>query len=316
MIVFIILTTLGMLYDRYSKKYFPDEELDKYDLVRKYLLNEDVDLKKPIIWIHTKHKLNSRNWLSFYSRNSKDLNMPYKGLCIESIVKHCGNSFNICLLDDSSFSKLLPGWSISLEELSDPVKDNIRNLALLNVLYTYGGVIMPNSTIVLKDIKPLYDESMSRHHFSVGELVNRNSSSVQKRFFPNKNFIFAKKECPSVKKLIQVIEINISKDYTSNFKFEGELNRHVNQLLSDNMGTLICGKKLGTKDKENNVVLIDHLMMDSNIDFCDCNLYCICIPDDELCKRNKYQWFIRSNKQQILQANTQISKYLLISLGK
>ena len=40
------------------------------------------------------------------------------------------------------------------------------------------------------------------------------------------------------------------------------------------------------------------------------------IPDKELNKRTKYQWFIRSNKQQILEANTQISKYLLISLGK
>ena len=29
-----------MLYDRYSKKFYADEESDKYHLVRKYLLNE------------------------------------------------------------------------------------------------------------------------------------------------------------------------------------------------------------------------------------------------------------------------------------
>ena len=39
--IFIILTTIGILYDRYIKKFFPDEELGKHDLVRKYLLNED-----------------------------------------------------------------------------------------------------------------------------------------------------------------------------------------------------------------------------------------------------------------------------------
>ena len=35
-----IITAIGILYKRYEAKYFPDEELDKYSLVRKYLLNE------------------------------------------------------------------------------------------------------------------------------------------------------------------------------------------------------------------------------------------------------------------------------------
>ena len=38
--IFILLTAIGILYKRYEAKYFPDEELDKYSLVRKYLLNE------------------------------------------------------------------------------------------------------------------------------------------------------------------------------------------------------------------------------------------------------------------------------------
>ena len=42
--IFIILTTIGILYDRYVKKFFPDEELDKHNLVRKYLLNEGESL--------------------------------------------------------------------------------------------------------------------------------------------------------------------------------------------------------------------------------------------------------------------------------
>ena len=51
--IFIILTTIGILYDRYVKKFFPDEELDKHNLVRKYLLNEGESLTgKPILWLH------------------------------------------------------------------------------------------------------------------------------------------------------------------------------------------------------------------------------------------------------------------------
>jgi len=43
-LVFIAVTAIGMLYDRYSRKFYPDEELDKYNLVRKYLLNESDSL--------------------------------------------------------------------------------------------------------------------------------------------------------------------------------------------------------------------------------------------------------------------------------
>ena len=32
-LVFIAVTAIGMLYDRYSKKFYADEELDKYHLV-------------------------------------------------------------------------------------------------------------------------------------------------------------------------------------------------------------------------------------------------------------------------------------------
>ena len=314
--MFIILTTIGMLYDRYSKKYFPDEELDKYDLVRKHLLNEESDVNKPILWVHTEHNINSKHWQSFYSRNSKNLNCPYKKVCIETIVKHCGDSFNVCLIDDSSINKLLPKWSIILDDLSDPIKENIRHLALLKILYKYGGVLIPNTTIVLKNLKSLYNEKIKETDFCVGELVNRNATSVYSRFFMNKKVMFSRKDSPTVKKLIEHLEIIISKDYTSDSKFNGELDRFIYELVSKKNGTVICGKKLGTKDKENNVVLIDHLMMNSNIDFCDCNLYCICIPGEELTKRTKYQWFTRLNKQQILESNTQISKYILISLHK
>ena len=97
--MFIILTTVGILYDRYAKKFFPDEELGKHNLVRKYLLNESDSLDgKPFLWIHTKHKINARQWQSFNSRNSKRLNQPYKDLCVESILNHCSDSFKICLI--------------------------------------------------------------------------------------------------------------------------------------------------------------------------------------------------------------------------
>ena len=72
---FVILTVLGVLYERYKIKYQPDEELSKYDLIKKYLLNGSDNLGgKPILWIHATHEINARNWSSFYSRNNINLN--------------------------------------------------------------------------------------------------------------------------------------------------------------------------------------------------------------------------------------------------
>ena len=68
-LIFILLTAIGILYKRYEAKYFPDEELDKYNLVRKYLLNESESMTgKGNIMDSYKHEINSRNWPSFGSR--------------------------------------------------------------------------------------------------------------------------------------------------------------------------------------------------------------------------------------------------------
>ena len=78
---------------------------------------------------------NSRLWSSFYSRTSHELNQPYLHLTIKSIIEKCGESFNICLIDDQSFEKIIPGWTINLDNLASPIKNHIRQLALARMLY-------------------------------------------------------------------------------------------------------------------------------------------------------------------------------------
>ena len=160
---FIAVTAIGMLYDRYSKKFYPDEELDKYNLVRKYLLNESgTETSNPFIWIHTKHKINARNWASFYSRTNNNLNQPYINMCVETIIKWCGDSFNICLINDETYEKLLPSWSINLDKLPEPIRSRTRTLGSMKLLCKYGGVIMPNSILMLHDFMPIHKEYLGR----------------------------------------------------------------------------------------------------------------------------------------------------------
>ena len=67
--------------------------------------------------------------------------------------------------------------------------------------------------------------------------------------------------------------------------------------------------------KENNVILVDHLLEESSLNLCMCSLYCIIIPDEDILSRTKYQWFARLSPKQVFEANTQISKFMIISHG-
>jgi hypothetical protein len=308
-LVFIAVTAIGMLYDKYNRKFYPDEELNKYKLVKKYLLNEGSE-DRPFLWIHTTHDINARDWASFNSRNTKQSNQPYKDLCVETLVKQCGDSFKICLIDDGSFEKLIPDWSIRMDGLSDPIKNRVRILGLTKLLYTYGGMLVPNSTISVKDLKPLYN--VSNNKMFSGELINRSDSNDYSRFSPSHKIMGCVKNCRAMKLLSEYLEILISTDNTDQSNFEGNVNRYLRKLINEDKCSLICGKSLGTKNKSNEPILIDNWLEESPVDLG--SVYCIILPDDEILKRTKYQWFARLSHLQVLEANTQASKYLIISI--
>jgi len=175
-ILFLILIVLGILYKIYEDKRIKEEDSDIHEAIQKYLL-DDVTLgksKKPILWIHVPYEYNSRNWSSFGSRSSFDLNQPYLYLTVRSIIKHCDDSFTICIIDDTSFKKLIPEWKINMNQLSDPILSNVRMLGMMRLLYIYGGMICPISFVCLKNLNELYSKGTRNDKMFVCELVDRN----------------------------------------------------------------------------------------------------------------------------------------------
>ena len=108
-ILFLILIVLGFLYRRFEDKRIREEKDENYAAIQNYLL-DDVTLaksKKPILWIHVPYEYNSRNWLSFGSRSSFNLNQPYLYLTVKSIINQCDNSFTICIFESIKHSFML-----------------------------------------------------------------------------------------------------------------------------------------------------------------------------------------------------------------
>ena len=177
-------------------KNFFEEKNNDYELIQKYLLNDDSHLEgvksKPKIWIHTKYEINARKWKDFYSRNTTDLNQPYIHLTIKTIIDHCADDFNICLIDDETFSKIIPNWDIDLPRVTEPIKSNMREFALTQLLYIYGGMIVPNTFLCTKNLKSLYYNGINGNKPFICENINHTcnllKSKKRKTFVPDTFF--------------------------------------------------------------------------------------------------------------------------------
>jgi hypothetical protein len=309
----IVSVGLGILYDRYKLHQQTEDNMDSYDIVQKFLLNDSgLATNKPIIWIHNTYDINARDWISFYSRNSTDLNQPYLMLSIKSIVDNNGADCNICLIDDNSFSKLIPGWAIDLSLVADPVKTKIRQLALAKLLFYYGGFLVPSSFICFQPLKPIYKVLTNDDKMFVGELVDRNSTSQFVDYFANTKFMGCNKECEMMKKYSSYLETLISSDYTSESDFLGAYGRWCNEMFNHGEINMIPAAMLGAKDSKGNVIGLERLINNSFVELSK-NAIGLYIPADEILKRTAYQWFARLSAKQALSSDTMIGKYLLLS---
>lgn len=309
----LIVFSIGFLYDRYKIKLDNQEQRENTQIIEKYLLeNQILENEKPILWIHFDYHINSRNWLNFMSRNSEELNQPYKYLTVQSIIKHSSDDFNICLIDDNSFHKLIPGWSIDMNKLSEPVKSHIRSLGIMKLLYYYGGFHVPSSYLALDNINKLYKEGLQKKDCFILEGLNNNSSSIYTSFFPTHHFMGCRKHSIVMKEIIQYLEKLNSIDYTTEQDFLGQIDRFCYKLVQENKMVCINGVKIGVKDKKRNPVLIDDLIQTSYISFVD-SLQGILIPDKDILKRTKYQWFTRLSLEQIYKSNIILAKYMILA---
>ena len=317
MLAVIVLVILSHYYNLHKKKE-GSRKLDKLDLIQEYLLNgQSVNSQKPILWIHNAYKINARNWESFKSRNTKDLNQPYLYLCIKSIIKHCANSFNVVLIDDNSFRKLLPDWKISMNILTKPIDSHMRNYALGKLLYYYGGMIVPCSTIAIQDFKPIYDRGVSNHGCFTVEKLNRTSASTYKQYFPTMKIMGCNRKNKIIKQMVQYLEVLAfdGRTTTNEDDFTGEIDRWLYQKTATKQMTLIDGKSFCIKKISVKTIYINDLISKNFIEFDKRFFVDVYIPAEELLKRTNYQWFARLSERQALSADTAISRQLLISLG-
>jgi len=304
------------------KSSFDTTDKDEYELIRKYLLNDNplYGYDRPKLWIHSKYEYNARVWKSFGSRTSTDLNQPYIHLTVKTIINHCGNDFNVCLIDDDSFSRLIPKWSVKISGLAEPFKSHQRELAMTQLMYIYGGMFVPNSFICMRNLMPFYLDGIQGDRPFVCEMVNRFSNKLldakQRTFTANPGFMGAPKRSGEIKAMVQYLkERNISPHFSNEPDFAGYTSFWCNSEIAMGKMNMVDGITIGIKTTKGKPILLEDLMEENELAICPMRNYGIYIPADELLKRFKYQWFAVMSSDELLKTNMIVTKYLRTALS-
>ena len=310
-IYFLLFFTFNHFFSKYTTKFEMDEERKNYKLIEKYLLNDSslANSKKPIIWIHNAYERNSKKWNDFSSRGGENLNEPYKTLCIKSIIKKCGKSFNVCLINDKSFNKLIPGWSTELSKIASPIKENIRKLACYKLLYHYGGILVPNSFFCFNDLNNVF-KNMNKDNYCFSFEKKCKHAFSENKLCANSYFIGSSKNNKVIDDLIRYQEIKSSSDHSFESNFKGGIEDEVMKHITNNKMKLLSGKLIGIKDNDEKFISIDQLLSEDYININE-TILGIYIPSDELNSRTKINWFTRMSIEQILESDMIISKHML-----
>ena len=77
---------------------------------------------------------------------------------------------------------------------------------------------------------------------------------------------------------------------------------------------LIEGIEIGTKTIDDKQIILDDLMSNHYLDLYK-GTYGILIPSNELLNRLNFGWFVRMSPKQVLESDTIIGNYLLLSVG-
>jgi len=297
-------------------------ESGENELIRKYLLNDSplYGYNRPKLWVHTTYEYNARKWKSFGGRSSTDLNQPYIHLTVRSIVKHCGNDFNVCLIDDESFNQLIPNWTVNVSELPEPIRQSYRDLAMCELLYIYGGMVVPNTFVCLRNLAPLFHSGIENQIPFVCEMPNKFETLIRgqkwNRFTSNIRFMGAPKRSPIIREMAEYLKIRTDHGHASSEPdFFGYTSKWVNHEVMREKIRLVDGIHIGVKTINNMEVLVENLLETEPIKFCPKKTYGVLIPGDEILKRSCYQWFAVLPTEDLLKTDMAIVQYMLASLA-
>jgi hypothetical protein len=238
---------------------------------------------------------------------------------VKTIINQCGDDFNVCLIDDESFSRLIPGWDIDITKIAEPMKSRYRELAFIELLYIYGGFVVPNSFVCSKNLLDIYTEGTHGNRPFVLETLNRTCDNINSKnaplFVPGTQMMGCIKRDPMIRELADYLKIrNQNPHFTAEPEFCGYTSTWLSGKVKRGLINIISGDAIGIKTLEGKPIRLEELAEENYLEICPKRTVGILIPGEDALTRTKYNWLATISSEELLRSNMIITKYLTAAL--
>jgi hypothetical protein len=286
---------------------------DKYDPLADVRLlfgtperdSPEVRRRQPKMWIHVAHDRNARIWQSFGSPSSRELNQAYITLCIASIVGHCGADFDIMMVDDTTFAKLIPDWPHGdMSSEIQPRANRLREIAMATLVYLNGGIIMPNTFVCAQPMLPVYEDYLA----STEMFISKDPERPRRGREEDAYILGAKKSAPALLEFIEYMRKSVHDDVA---RSEFEQRRRVTGWIASQIGVgrVAVLRGIGQHDAKGRDISVDRLFDDAPIALPQEN-YGLLLPGREILARRKFGWFAYLSEDDLLTRKFFVTRYL------
>lgn len=293
-VLFIVLF-LFLNYNYYKQKrrdFIEERKKDELQL-EDFFYHPDIltRSKRRKIWIYIPLEKNSRNWESFGSRTSTHMNLSLMNLCIKSIIDWCAQTYDIVLFTDQDISEILKS-KLDLSTFSGDVLEKQRELYILEILYEYGGILLPPTLYMRNTIKK---QDVTDRWFVCDIFNTRHESSAT--HIPSAVITGSPPKDHQLRKYIDYLAQDHKEEYTTNY-------------FKSHSIFVLDGSIFGMKNKLNEPIKLDDLMSNKKLKLPEYNIG-LYMPYSELMERNLYKWYCKMSEQQVLETHCAFSYYML-----
>jgi hypothetical protein len=289
----VLFLFLNYNYYKQKKRELLEKQKSEEQNLEDFFYHSDIlkNSKRRKIWIHIPLERNSRQWSSFGSRSSTQVNLSIMNLCIKSILDWCAQTYDIILFTDQDISEILKS-KLDLSTFSGDVLEKQRELYILEILYEYGGILLPPTLYLRNNFKT---QDVVDRWFVTDQFNTQHVSSST--HMPSAVITGAPAKDAHLREYIDYLAKDNKEEYTTNY-------------FKTHSIFVLDGSLFGMKNKHNEPITLDDLMSNKKLKLPEMNVG-LYMPYRELLDRNLYKWYCKMSEAQVLETHCAFSYYML-----
>jgi hypothetical protein len=265
-----------------------------------------MDTSKPKLWIHlsTDPSIPFPNGTELTSPNfgatAFDKVPSIEKLCAFSVIAHNSKNFNIILVTDDDLPLLLPGWNTNMQALPEAAQRHTRDVAMLRVLYYYGGFLVPATYGATAPLTNVFSSpSLLPNDMLAAFQAPVIDAKMKRAFAPSVRFVYSAPLNKTLRRLVDELTVHTGTEaQVAAFHDTGA--KAMERLMQEGKVRVWSGKLVGTQDVEGNAVSLSEAIHGFKRASGSVGVW---IPA-RLYEIRKYGWMMRDAPGQILAGST------------